>query len=465
MSRLSRAPLFAQTLALVAATALAAQLTTFAAIAVVPMPHSAFTLDEVAATLRGAPPPQDGRVKLLVEIVEAAPPGWEKDDRRERRYRLTLAEILRIPLTDVRVEQQMPFPGGRWLLRLNQPTLSEADLPTRPYERGGATSFEDGAVAMRLADGRWRVVSDPAEWAGISTFLLTWLAANALVLGVLAWRFTRRLVAPIRAFADTAEAAGHGDTNAVFPVTGPREVRKAAQALAEMQGRIRGALEDRTKLLAAIAHDLRTPLTRLRFRAEYAPPEHRDRIVQDIERMDAMIGGILAFVRGEERIERQRLDLATLIESVVNDWADSGADVTIADAVPVHVDADPIALRRLVANVLENAVKYAGGARCRVFRDGEDAMLLVDDEGPGVAEDSLERVFTPFERGDATRDPATGGVGLGLALARGIARAHGGDVWLRRRTEQGLRAHVRIPAAASGASTSIEPPVPAVGSG
>lgn len=453
MSRLSRAPLFVQALVLVVATALAAQLTTLAAVAIVPMPHSAFSLDEIAHTLRGNPPPDDGRVRLEVAVVDAPPAGWEKDDRRERRFRLTIADILEMSPADIRVEQQMPFPGGMWLLRLNQPTLPESELPSDRLERGGASSFEDGAIAMRRADGRWIVVSDPAEWQGISTFLLIWLLANALVLAALAWRFTRRLVAPIRAFAATAEAAGRGDPDATFPVAGPREVRQAAHALAEMQRRIAGAAEERTKLLAAIAHDLRTPLTRLRFRAEYAPPEHRDRIVADIERMDAMIGGVLAFVRGEERIARQPLDLAALVQSAVDDWDEAGADVRVAETAPVQVDADPMALRRLVSNLIENAVKYAGSARCRVGRDGDDALLLIDDDGPGIDEASLERVFTPFERGDAARDPGTGGVGLGLALARGIARAHGGDVWLSRLPEGGLRAQVRLPAAgADGAA-------------
>ena len=451
MSRLSRAPLFAQALALVAATALAAQLTTFLAVLAAPMPHRSFTFDEAAAVIRGAPPVERRGVALEVASVDAPPVGWERDDRLERRMRLTMAQVLGVPLSDVLVEQQMPVPAAMWVLRLRQPHLPDRKLPTEPYELGGAASFEDAAIAARRPDGRWIVVRDPSPILGVSLYFLLWLAVSVLVLAALAWRFTRRLVEPIRAFADAAEAAGRGDPDATFPIAGPREVRQAATALAEMQRRIAGAVEERTRLIAAVAHDLRAPLTRLRFRAEYAPPEHRDRIVQDIERMDGMISGVLAFARGEERLNRQRLDLATLVQSMADDLVETGADVAIVEAAPVEVVGDPLALRRLVANLLDNAVRYARGARCRVYREGEDALLLVEDDGPGVAEDALERMFTPFERGDAARDPATGGVGLGLALARGIARAHGGDVWLSLGPNRGLRAHVRLPAAAGSA--------------
>lgn len=444
----------AQALALVVATAVAAQLITFAVLLSMPSPREVFTFSDVAeAVRRGAPVEREGQM-LSVRTVEAQPPGWEKDSRLELQARATLVRTLGVPAGDVLIEPDIAIPGGVWMMRLRSPPVGTPVPSVPPFARGGGAAFEDFAAAVRSENGRWVIVTAPSPWPGPGAFLLLWLAANALVLVPLAWLFTRRLVAPIRAFADTAERAGRGEKGAIFPEKGPREVRKSARALAEMQRRIAGAVEERTKLLAAIAHDLRTPLTRLRFRAEYAPPEHRDRIVQDIERMDAMIGGVLAFVRGEERIERQRLEFAALVQSTVDDWAESGADVTVAEAVPVQVDADSIALRRLVSNLLENAVRYAGSARCRILRHGADALLLVDDEGPGVAEDSLERVFTPFERGDATRDPTTGGVGLGLALARGIARAHGGDVWLGRLPGRGLRAHVRLPAAVSGGGGS-----------
>jgi signal transduction histidine kinase len=427
-------------------TAITAQLITLAVLLSLPHQREVFTFGDVAEAIRQrAPVEREGEV-LSVTIAEAPPRGWEIDTRLELRARATLGQILGAPPGDLLIEPDL-FPGLVWIIRLRSPPPSNPAHPIEPSPRGAATPFVDLTAAAPIENGRWVIVATPPPSPGPGTLLLLWLAANALVLVPLAWLFTRRLVAPIRAFAAAAERAGRGEKGVVFPEKGPREVRKSARALAEMQERIAGAVEERTRLIAAVAHDLRTPLTRLRFRAEYAPPEHRERMVGDIERMDGMIGGVLAFARGEERLNRQRLDLATLVQSMVDDLVETGADATVVEAAPVEVLGDPLALRRLVANLLDNAVKYGGCARCSLRQDGKDALLFIDDDGPGIAEDMLERMFTPFERGDAARDPSTGGVGLGLALARGIARAHGGDVWLSRRPSHGLRAHVRLPAA------------------
>lgn len=456
MKRFSAAPLFVQALALVAATATAAQLITFAVLLVIPTPREVFTFGDVAAAIRSTASLKREGQTLFVDREDAAPRGWEKDDGTELRARLTLAALLGVAPAQVRIEHDIPLPGGASLLRLISSMRAGSSQRPRPLEGGGAARFYDLAAAARLPDGRWAVVNTIHPWPGPGTFLVVWLAANILILVPLAWLFTRRLVEPIRAFAATAEAAGRGDRNATFPTAGPREVRKAARALAEMQLRIGAAVEERTNLIAAIAHDLRAPLTRLRFKAENISPEHRASIVNDIHRMDAMIGGVLAFARGEERVSRQRLELETLVQSVVDDFAETGADVTLVEVAPLEVKGDSLALRRLIGNILDNAVRYGGGAQCRVRAERNRALLLVEDAGPGLPENSLERMFTPFVRGDDARDPATGGVGLGLALARAIARAHGGDVWLTRRPERGLCAHVELPIASEdGAVTNF----------
>ena len=446
MKRLARAPLLAQVLGLVVAVAFLAQLISLAALFVMPSPHEPFVFADVAEAVRRSAPVEREGQPLVVWTVDSPPDRWALDDEEERSSRATLAGLLGLPYDRVRVEKD--FPGHGILKRVFSRAVTGPAPRPQPLPRGGQASFYDMVATAQRADGRWVVVGTTPNWGAPLALLGVWLAGGLLVLLPLAWRFTRRVVAPIRAFAETAERAGRGDRDAVFAAEGPREVRMAAEALGEMQRRIAGAVEERTNLIAAIAHDLRTPLARLRFRADALPEAESAAIVRDIERMDAMIGGVLAFVRGDERVERRRLDLAALVQSVVDDLAETGADVSVVQAAPAEVVGDSLALRRLVANLLDNAVKYAGSARCRVRRDGRDTLLIIEDEGPGLADEALERMFTPFVRGDAARDPSTGGVGLGLALARAIARAHGGDVWLSRREGKGLCAHFRLPAAA-----------------
>lgn len=220
----------------------------------------------------------------------------------------------------------------------------------------------------------------------------------------------------------------------------------AAVAFNEMQERLRRYVQDRTAMVGAVAHDMRTPLTRLRFRIEAAPEPLRSKIIADIDQMDAMIASAMAFVRdASDPVERRKLELVSLVESVADEMSETGLQVTAQGEGPVVIHGDPIAMRRLVTNLMDNAVKFAGHARARVYADAGSAVLEVDDDGPGVPEHERERVFEPFQRGEPSRSRATGGTGLGLAVVRSVARAHGGEATLENRIEGGLRATARLP--------------------
>ena len=448
MSRFSRGPLFGQVLGLVVAAAVLAQVAGALVLYFLPGGHEPFTLADAAKVVRTQRSIERNGFALRAETRGTAPERWDEDDSRERRFRTALAAMLDVSPADVLVEDRIPIPGGAWLIRAARRPLTTPPEPVAPSPDHARLAVGDLAAAVRMADGRWIVITPDDGWPGPGSILLLWLAFNGLFIVPLAWLFTRRLVRPIREFAATADRAGRGDAAAAFTGSGPREVRAAAEALSEMQRKIRDALDERTKLLGAIAHDLRTPLARIRFRAEHAPAEHRDKITADIERMDAMIEGVLAFVRGEAVADRHRLDFTALVRSVVDDWTDAGADAAVLEAPSLLVEGDAVALRRMVSNLVDNAAKYAGNVCCHLERDGADILLSVEDAGPGIDPSAFRKALTPFERGDATRDPATGGVGLGLPIARGIARSHGGELTLGRSDAGGLRVLVRLPGAA-----------------
>jgi signal transduction histidine kinase len=213
-----------------------------------------------------------------------------------------------------------------------------------------------------------------------------------------------------------------------------------------MQERLRRYVEDRTTMVGAIAHDLRTPLTRLRFRVEAAPEETREKMTADIDQMEAMIAATLAFVRDTAtEPKRDKLELSSLLESVTDDMAETGARVTVEKAERVVISADSLALRRLFANLMENAVKFGGAARATLTVKDDAAIVEIEDDGPGVPEIELERVFAPFYRREPSRNRTTGGIGLGLSVARSIARSHGGDLVLENRPGGGLIARTTLP--------------------
>ena len=247
--------------------------------------------------------------------------------------------------------------------------------------------------------------------------------------------------------ADAAERLGKDPRTPPLNLSGSTEVVAAAAAFNMMQERLRRYVEDRTAMVGAIAHDLRTPLTRLKFRIEAAPDDIRPKLAADIDQMEAMIAATLGFVRDTNRpAERTKLELASLLESVMDEAAETGGDTTVEHAEKTVIEGDPVALKRLVQNLVENALKYGGAARGRVYAEDGMAIIEIDDDGPGVPTAEVERVFEPFYRGEPSRNRETGGMGLGLAVVRSLARAHGGDVTLANRPEGGLRASVRLPA-------------------
>ena len=281
-------------------------------------------------------------------------------------------------------------------------------------------------------------------------FLLLFLL-SALAMLPVAWIFAKRLSEPFERFADAAEALGR-DPRATPPdVDGPAEIERAAQAFQQMQKRLQAYVTDRTQMLGAIAHDLRTPLTRLAFRLESLPETDRARMSADVAEMEAMVRSTLSLARTDsEPLNRQRLELGSLLEQAADDLALTGRKVSAEAADQLVVDGDPIELKRLLTNLLENGEIYGKKVHARAWRDGTTAVIDIDDEGPGIPPDEAERVFEPFYRLERSRSRETGGTGLGLSVVRSIARAHGGDVTLTNRDKRGLRARVTIPLAPVG---------------
>jgi signal transduction histidine kinase len=238
-----------------------------------------------------------------------------------------------------------------------------------------------------------------------------------------------------------------------LPEVGPSEVATAARAFNTMAERIRRFVGDRTQMLAAIGHDLRTPITRLRLRAEFLDDdEQRRKMLADLDEMEAMVNATLAFARDDSATEPSvAVDLAALCRTVLDEAADARPELE-PEAIYYQgpdrqrIRGRPIALKRALANLVANALNYAGDARVVIDPPAHGSITLrVEDHGEGIPEDSLEAVFQPFRRLEASRNRETGGTGLGLPIARNILRAHGGDVVLRNRTGGGLEAVVTLP--------------------
>jgi signal transduction histidine kinase len=304
-------------------------------------------------------------------------------------------------------------------------------------------------VAVKLSDGQWLSFATTLPKGAPSVswqFIISMVLMGVIVLVVSIWA-VRRVTAPLGMLSGAADRLGRDVAAEPLAEAGTVEMQRAARAFNRMQERLRRLIESRTQMLAALSHDLRTPLTLLRLRTEeVADGEERDKMLATIAEMDEMIGSTLAFARDEVRAEpRRRVDIAALIESVVDDMADAGLPVSMTAAQPAIHECQPGALKRALTNLLDNAVKYGKRAQAALNRTPEAIEITIDDEGPGIPEAELAKVFQPFYRVEESRSRDTGGTGLGLAITQAIVQAHGGELTLANRPGGGLRATIKLP--------------------
>jgi len=382
--------------------------------------------------------------------LAASPPSATAERHEERRTEPTTASA---PPVETITPAAPQSADRTWADRAVTilPALPIAPPPRALFGLAPAPFVEgDFIAALRLPDGRWAIVQPKAEgfpnaW---QRRVILWFTIAFALVAPIGWLFARHIVRPLARFTAAAEQLGRDPSAALVALEGPAEIGRAARAFNVMQNRLRSFVDDRTAMVGAISHDLRTPLTRLRFRIEEVEDDGiRDGMNEEVAEMEAMISSVLSFIRDASTANvRERLDLGMLMEDVAQDATMVGSDVTVERTASAPVEVDVLGMRRLLANLVENAVKYGQRARIRLVVDDNAAIAEIIDDGPGVPEDELERAFEPFYRASNAVASGKSGTGLGLAVCRSIARAHGGDVRLLRSAE-GFSAELRLPLA------------------
>ncbi|MDC7675732.1 HAMP domain-containing sensor histidine kinase [Asticcacaulis machinosus] len=461
-------------------------------------PPQGYTLTEAAQALKTSQVKLKTGRTLRAETV-AETPGFvsrqlAEPDRAhpfENFLRERLAKVLGVPATDVVVDGRLksrngfggPGPGPqRWIapgpdgpqfkspdgLQYKRPDGPQPRGPNEPPRNFGPdgprddlrmlgrdfraselpesldtqVTFPAFRAAWKQADGKWRVLIPPKPFIEpwqrnlLFGFLLTALAVTPL-----AFYMSRRLTRPIRALAEGARTLGFDHDAAPLKARGPKEVRAATHVLNDMQVRLKKQVESRTALIAAIAHDLKTPLARLRLRIENLPEPTRDKISQDIAHMDSLINSALGFASAEKMAQTlTKLDLSSLIEILCEDNADIH-NVTCGDITEnITVLGNDMAIRRIVTNLVENACRYGDGCEVILSASGPQAEVIIRDHGPGMPSEALEAVFEPFYRLETSRNRDTGGAGLGLSVARSLSQSMNGSLRLENRYEGGVLA-------------------------
>jgi signal transduction histidine kinase len=388
-----------------------------------------------------------GRVATVAAIAGSAP--------AERRPEV-LERVARPPLDAHWSPTAQPPAGGatNWLSRHLSRDLRQAlgDLGPAAIVIDDSPA-EEVAAWLQLSDGSWLTVTVDREALGALWPLRFGLGLSVLTGGIalLAVWAARRVTVPLGRFAQAAGRLGTDVNAPPMAEAGPSEIVQAARAFNQMQERIQRLVDDRTRMLAAIAHDLRTVLTRLRLRAELIDDaEQQEKAIADLDAMTIMLDETLAFARDDGAGEaRQDVDLAVLVRSLCDDLADAGQPVQYLGPDRLRFACRPVALRRALANLIDNAVKYGREAQVGLHTERATIRLTIEDRGPGIPAAAREQVFQPFFRLEPSRSRATGGTGLGLAVARTIVHRHGGEITLDDRPGGGLLVRITLPAAGS----------------
>lgn len=320
------------------------------------------------------------------------------------------------------------------------------------------TAREPGSryrIAVALGDERWVDVQAHESQAGlvaepldlIADYVLRIYLLRILIVVAIALLAVRLVMRPLQRLAAAAQALGTNLHSPPLPEDGPQEVRAATQAFNLMQHQLIEGIGERTRLLAAVSHDLRSPIARMRLRTELLPPGTvQDKFRKDLDDMEAMTSAALDLLRGHDIADDRRpVDINALLDGLCQDLRETGADVTLIGHVRTPLPAFASSLRRCLQNLMENAVRYGGRADVSVDETDGRVRIIVADPGPGIPEALLERVFEPFYRVEASRNPASGGFGMGLSIARTVAQAHGATLVLRNRDAGGLDAVLELP--------------------
>ena len=320
-------------------------------------------------------------------------------------------------------------------------------------------SRRKAVIGVGLHDGSWVVFTASTELTSLrwAAGMTAWFVLGGVAVALFATWVSRRVTAPVARFAAAADRIGRDVFTAEpLPETGSPDLRRAARTFNQMQERLRRLVEDRTQMLAAISHDMRTALTRLRLRIEAISEEaDRRKAEDDLAQMQGMLEATLSFARDEAADEARRpIDLAALALTLCDDASDAGAAARYEGPDHLTLSCSPIAIRRALSNLIDNAITYGGEATVRLSEDEMAVHVVIADRGPSIPEAARETVFAPFYRLEASRSRETGGTGLGLSIARAAIRRHGGDITLADRDGGGLEARVSLPKPLAGSRRS-----------